>query len=90
MFDRKELRSTIHKWNVAAVGARLIVCRVSAFWIGRFPIAQDPIELVLAGATLAVAQVGGRLFNAISRTARRWVSGIGADADAAEVMSTRR
>lgn len=90
MFDRKELRSVVRGMTKVATGARLIVCRVSASLIGRFPIVQDPIDLVMAGATLAVAQVAGRLFNAISRTVRRWATGIGVDADAAKVASTRR
>lgn len=90
MFHRKELRSVVRRMTKAAAGARLIACRVSVSWLGRFPIVQDPIELVLTSATLVVAQVGGRLFNAISRTARRWVSGNGIDAGAAEAASTRR
>lgn len=82
MFIQEKLGGVAQKLAAVAVQARWLVWAVAGYWLGRFLVTQDPVELLLAAATLVLIHFGERLAKLISGASRE--DGRMHDAGAAE------
>lgn len=66
MFNNQEPGAITNKLEVFTSGVRWIACLVAGFWLGRFLVSQDPIELISAVVAFALVHLGGLLLKMIS------------------------
>jgi hypothetical protein len=69
MFNGLELGTlgtVAEKLVTAAAKVRWLVWAFAGYWLGRFLVTQDPVELLLAAATLVLVHFGGLLLKVIS------------------------
>jgi len=65
MFTPEKLSGIARKLAAVAAQVRWLFWAIAGYWLGRFLVTQDPVELLLAAATLVLIHFAGLLRNLI-------------------------